>query len=264
MSKQIHYCQNFCCRFKMENPKVKKKKMNKSFSAVNKGLDLNKDLDFSYENKEKQKEITAEKTEEKYLYVYGIINQGSFKLNLRGLRNQRVQRIDFGDISALISFYPDLHPVVEEIEAMHHAEILNKLALKTAIIPMAFGTVFKEQEILETVLTKAYPAIKKTLGLIKGKIELGVKVIKKENEDVPGETNKKILEELNKLSVKSLAGDKFSDRLLLNHFFLINKNRFSSFSNKIAELERKYPDLKFLYTGPWPAYSFVNINIQVG
>ncbi len=215
-------------------------------------------------NQEKQQEIATEKTGEKYFYVYGIINRGSFKLDIKGLKNQPIQKIDFEDISALISFYPDLHPAAEESEAMHHAQILNKLTLKTAIIPMAFGTVFKEQKILETVLTKAYPAIKKTLGLVKGKIELGVKVIKKENEDVPGETNKKILKELNTLSVKSLAGDKFSDRLLLNHFFLVDKKKFSTFSNKIAELEGKYSDLKFMYTGPWPAYSFVNINIQVG
>lgn len=215
-------------------------------------------------NKGKTKEMVAEKTGEKYLYVYGIINQGSFKLDIKGLRNQPIQTIDFnGGISALISPYPDLHPTAEEHEVMHHAEILNKLTLKTVIIPMAFGTVFKEQEILETILAKAYPAIKKTLGLIKGKIELGVKVIKKESEDVSVETNKKILGELNKLSVKSVPGEKFSDRLLLNHFYLVDKKKFSSFSNTIAKLESKYPDLKFIYTGPWPAYSFVNINIQV-
>ncbi len=257
----------------MENPQVKNQKRNKSFSAVNENTKFstlssarNKGLDLIYENKEKQTELAAQKTGEKYLYVYGIIKRGSFnfRLDLTGLRNRPIQKIDFKDISALISFYPDLHPAAEESEVMHHAEVLNKLAPKTAIIPMAFGTVFKEQEILETVLAKAYPAIKKTLGLIKGKIELGVKVIKKESEDVPGEINKNILEELNKLSVKNVQGDKFSDRLLLNNFFLVNKNRFSSFSNKIAELERKYPDLKFRYTGPWPAYSFVNINIQVG
>ncbi len=214
----------------------------------------------------------VEENQEKYLYVYGIIARGdsgnskSFKLNLKGLRNQPIRRIDFEEISisALVSFYPQLHPMVEESEAMHHAEILNKLAKKITIIPMAFGTVFKEHEMLKTVLLKTYPEIKKTLALIKGKIELGVKVVKKESADVSAETNQKILEELDVLSVKSLAGDKFSDRLILNQSFLVDKNKFSPFSNKIARLEQAYPDLKFRYTGPWPAYSFVDINIRVG
>ncbi len=213
---------------------------------------------------------TTEETKEKYLYVYGIIARGdsgnskNFKLNLKGLRNQPIHQIDFEDISVLISFYPHLHPMVEESEAMHHAEILNKLAKKTTIIPMAFGTVFKEQKMLETVLLRTYPEIKKTLALIKGKIELGVKVVKKESADVSAETNQKILEELDVLSVKSITGDKFSDRLILNHSFLVDKNKFSPFSRKIAELEKNYPELKFRYTGPWPAYSFIDINIKVG
>lgn len=214
--------------------------------------------------KKEQKEIVEEVIKEKYLYVYGIINRGSFKLNIKGLRGQPIQKIDLGDISALVSFYPNLYPIVEENEAMQYAEILNKLALKTTIIPMAFGTVFKEREILETILSKTYPSIKKTLDLIKGKIELGVKVVKKGSEDVSVEINQKILEELNKLCAESRSGDKFSDRLVLNQSFLVNKNKFSPFSNKIAELEQKYPDLKFMYTGPWPAYSFVSINIKVG
>lgn len=223
------------------------------------------------EEKPETKTEEAQTTKNRYIYVYGIINQGSFKFDIKGLRGQPIQKIDFEDISALISPYPYLHPMVEENEAMHHVEILNKLAQKTTIIPMAFGAVFKEQKILETVLAKAYPSIKKTLELIKDKIELGVKVVKKRTEETKGtedvseetKTNQNILEELNKLSVKSIQGDKFSNRLLLNCSFLVDKKKFSSFSNKIAELERKCPDLKFLYTGPWPAYSFVNINIKV-
>lgn len=208
--------------------------------------------------------INTEKTAGEYLYVYGIINQGSFKSDMTGLRNQPIQIIDFNDISALISLYPHLHPMVEESEAMYHANILNKLVQKTTIIPMAFGTVFKEKKILETILTKTYPTIKKTLELINGKIELGVKVVKKKGEDAFWDANQKILKELNTLSVKSLPGNKFSDRLLLTQSFLVDINKFSVFSDKIAELEKEYPDLKFMYTGPWPAYSFVNINIKVG
>ena len=214
-------------------------------------------------NKKEQKEIIEELPKEKYLYVYGIINRGSFKLGMKGLKGQPIQTIDLGDISILVSFYPNLYPVVEENEAMYYAEILNKLARKITIIPMAFGTVFKTQEMLETILSKTYPSIKKTLGLIKDKIELGVKVVKNCDGDVFEEAKQKILEELNKLCIESRSGDKFSDRLVLNQSFLVNKNKFSPFSNKIAELEQVYPGLKFIYTGPWPAYSFVSINIKV-
>lgn len=205
---------------------------------------------------------------DKYYYVYGItnkiINNQDIILIIKGLRDKPIQKLDIRDMAVLFSFYPILHPVVEEKEAMLHAEILNKLAARTAIIPMAFGTVFKDREILETVLTKSYIVSKKTLELIKDKIELGIKVVKKESEGIPAEVSKEILKELNNISAKSVPGDMFSERLLLNHSFLVERNKFPQFSDKIGELEKKYSGLKFIYTGPWPVYSFVNINIKAG
>jgi len=212
------------------------------------------------------KNVADEKnlSKDKYLYVYGITNKENVELNIKGLQDKPIQKLNFENMAVLFSFYPNLHPVVEEKEAMLHAEILNELAGKITIIPMAFGTVFKNQEILGTILEKSYHTAKTTLELIKNKIELGIKVVKKEDEEVSEKANKDILEELNKLSVKSVQGDKFSDRLLLNHSFLVERNKFDPFSEKIGELEEKHPNLKFIYTGPWPAYSFVNTNINAG
>lgn len=220
------------------------------------------------ENVIKEKVVEEiKKNSDEYIYVYGIINNKNFKLNIKGIRGDPIKKIDLKDISALISFYPNLNPIAKESEAMRHAEILNKLARKITIIPMAFGTVFKETEILEAVITKSYPLIKKTLDLIKDKIELGVKVIKNKSEEIEELSRKidqDILEELNKISVKSIRGDLFSERLILNHSFLVERNQFNRFSNKIGDLEERYQDLKFIYTGPWPAYSFININVKAG
>jgi len=204
----------------------------------------------------------AEKQQFKYIYLYGIINKKNAKLNIRGLKNKPIEEINFKDVSALTSSYPNLNPQLNEEEAVQHANILKRIAKKTTVIPTSFGTVFKDNEILETVLSTSYQAVKQTLALIEGKIELGIKVVKNKTYDVPNGAALEILESLDKLSVKSAKGDNFTDRLLLNHSFLVEKNKFSKFSNEIAKLEKKHKDLRFLYTGPWPPYSFVNINIK--
>jgi len=209
-----------------------------------------------------EKKQNQKKQQKKYIYVYGIINNKDVKLNIKGLKNEPIKKINFEDISALTSPYPTLHPVLKEDEAMQHANILKKIAKKTTVIPMSLGTVFKDQEILEGVLSSSYKAVKETLVLIDGKIELGVKVIKNRLDNMDNGAALEILESLNRLSVKSVKGDSFSELLLLNHSFLVKKNKFSEFSKEIAKLENKYKDLKFLYTGPWPPYSFVNINIR--
>ena len=197
-----------------------------------------------------------------YIYLYGIINKKDSKLKINGLKNSPVNKINFKDITALTSSYPILNPVLNDEEAVEHANILKEIAKKTTVVPTSFGTVFENDEVLETVLSSSYLAIKQTLALTKGKIELGVKVIKNQLGEVPDGVALEILESLNKLSVKSEKGNNFSDRLLLNYSFLVEKNKFSKFSDEIAKLEEKHKDLKFLYTGPWPPYSFVNIKIS--
>lgn len=90
-------------------------------------------------------------------------------------------------------------------------------------------------------------------------------MIKKNEENMITNEDKitiEILNSLNNLSVKNVQGENFSERLLLNHSFLVEKNNFPKFSNAIANLEKKYKQFKFIYTGPWPPYSFVNIHIR--
>lgn len=212
---------------------------------------------------ENEKKLEKE-NEEKYLYVYGIINNQHIELDIKGLEDKPIEKINFEDICVLTSLYPNLHPILKEEWALQHADTLKKIAEKTTVVPLSFGAVFKDQEILERVLSKSYQAIKNTLRLIENKIELGVKVIKNQADDLPEELVQEILEPLNKLSIKSVNGDNFSDRLLLNYAFLVEKNKLSQFSEEIANLEKKYQDLKFVYTGPWPPYSFVNIRIAGG
>ena len=247
----------------MEIKKKKKQKERKPQLALKKDFrktitDVLGNQGLSNQENEKQENIF----QDQYLYVYGVTNNKNITIDFNGLKDQPLQKFEIKDITALFSFYPALHPMIEEKEALLHAEIVNKLAGKMSLVPMAFGTVFKDPDILKTVLTKSYPAAKKTLELIKDKMELGIKVIKKE--EVSEEASQEILTQLHELSVKSVAGDKFSERLLLNNSFLVEKNKFAQFSDKVGELEQKYPDLKFIYTGPWPAYSFVDINIKGG
>lgn len=204
----------------------------------------------------------TEKQQFKHIYLYGIINKKDAKLSIRGLKNKPIEKVNFKDITALTSPYPNLNPELNEKEAVQHANILKMIAKKTTVIPTSFGTVFNDQDILEMILSKSYQAVKQTLALIEGKIELGLKVIKNQLYDAPNGIAQEILGSLDKISIRSVKGDIFSDRLLLNHSFLVEKNKFSKFSNEIAKLENSHKDLKFLYTGPWPPYSFVNINIK--
>ena len=56
----------------------------------------------------------------------------------------------------------------------------------------------------------------------------------------------------------------FSDRLILNSTFLVEKSAMDEFSLQVGRLKEKYTELKVQYSGPWPAYNFVDIHILGG
>ena len=198
-----------------------------------------------------------------YLYVYGITPlKDKVKFEFSGLREKPLRAVPYLHVAAVVSSYPVLKPLVNETEAMRHAEIVKKIAEKTTLIPTAFGNVFKDEATLKTVLGKAYNPIRACLELIKDKIELGVKVVKPSSGEDYNGLSTEILNSLNKVCVKSSKGDNFSERLLLNYSFLVEKAKFSAFSSAVAKLEKLHSKLKFIYTGPWPPYSFVNIRVR--
>lgn len=200
-----------------------------------------------------------------YLYVYGIIPlKDKIKFGFAGQREKPLMTVPHLNVAAVVSSYPVLKPLVNETEAMRHAEIVKKIAEKATLIPMAFGNVFEDEAMLKTVLEKAYNPIRACLELIKGKIELGVKVVKPSTgmSTDYNALSTEILTNLNKVCVKSSKGENFSERLLLNYSFLVEKARFPAFSSAVAKLEKRHSKLKFIYTGPWPPYSFVNIRIR--
>jgi len=53
---------------------------------------------------------------QQYLYLYGIINNDDIKLDIKGLKNISIKKINFKDISALTSSYPTLKLMLKEIE----------------------------------------------------------------------------------------------------------------------------------------------------
>ena len=48
-----------------------------------------------------------------------------------------------------------------------------------------------------------------------------------------------------------------TQRLILAAAYLVEREQLDRFRQAIAELSAAHPDLRFLGTGPWPAYHFV-------
>lgn len=189
---------------------------------------------------------------------------------------------------------------------MHQSLVAKVMEENESVIPVSFGNVFKSKEDVKILLEKLYPQFEKLFPEIKGKFELGLKVIGKQeylestvksNANIQsmsknvqgkskdagyfdrmklGEATQKIIESLRKeietdiykplekLSTAGRVNDPQGEKVLLNAAFLVDRNQDEKFDTKVNELHEKYKDkVDFKYTGPWPAYNFVNIRLNI-
>ncbi|SHN23290.1 GvpL/GvpF family gas vesicle protein [Gracilibacillus kekensis] len=197
------------------------------------------------------------------------------------------------------------HPDKENL--MMHQNLISKvMAEKDTVIPISFGNVFHSVEDVEILLENLYPQLEELFPAIKGKMELGLKVIGKTDwlksevhasekvekltEQLRGKTedagyyeriqlggaaqeifssiSKEIEQEvytpLESSAEASKINDPVGEKMLLNASFLVDRNKETVFDQLVNEAHEKWKDkVDFKYSGPWPAYNFVNIRLTV-
>src|SRR3954453_169286 len=72
-----------------------------------------------------------------------------------------------------------------------------------------------------------------------------------------------IFNALSSVSVASRANKPIGDKMVLNGAFLVARDREPDFDAKVKEIDARYENLIFKYTGPWPPYNFVNIRLKL-
>jgi hypothetical protein len=72
-----------------------------------------------------------------------------------------------------------------------------------------------------------------------------------------------IFNTLGAASVASRASKPIGDKMILNAAFLVSRDREADFDVQVKEVDARYENLHFKYTGPWPPYNFVNIRLKL-
>jgi hypothetical protein len=72
-----------------------------------------------------------------------------------------------------------------------------------------------------------------------------------------------IIDTLSRVCVASRTNKPIGDKMILNGAFLVARDREPDFDAKVKEIDARYENLIFKYTGPWPPYNFVNIRLKL-
>jgi hypothetical protein len=164
-------------------------------------------------------------------------------------------------------------------------------------LPFRFGTLVTESQ-LRSYVTARKPALEKKLAHVRGCVEMNVKIIQQlsENAEIqpqskdqvvpesPGtafltqkrreilgdehsaaravELSRFLRESLNGLIKDEQVVLRPSERLVLAAGHLVDQINIQPYREKMAEAIRNRPELHFMVSGPWPPYSFANIELE--
>ncbi|WP_339227023.1 GvpL/GvpF family gas vesicle protein [Oceanobacillus sp. FSL K6-2867] len=221
--------------------------------------------------------------------------------------DREIYTVHYKDAAMVVTRVPMkiYHPSKENL--MMHQKVLSRvMETMDTVVPISFGNLFQSEEDVLALAESLYPQLVEIFPQIKGKIEVGLKVVGKkdwleksikQNENVMkkkqivhskseaagyfdriqlGEMAKdffhslqndiksEIHDSLSTLAEANQINDPIGEKMLLNAAYLIDSDKESQFDKKVNELHDSWQDkVDFKYTGPWPAYNFINIKLKI-
>lgn len=201
-----------------------------------------------------------------HLYAYGVVNdEGDLDLEVDGVGGaNRAYLVSHGPLAAVVTDIDTMDPERSDENVRAHDEVLQAVLVEgeRTVVPMQFGMTFKHGRALKSVLRGGRRAFTKALREIEGTVEVGVKLVVEEDADVDEAVGEGVLERLREVSIDDVDNGLFSDRLVFNRSFLVERENREAFDEAVGEIDEEYGDeFTVQYTGPWAPYSFVDIEI---
>ena len=229
------------------------------------------------------------------LYVYCLAERiDALTTPVTGISGAQVDLIKVDDITVLVSeFQGDAAPSVTRDNALAHDAVVRSLLDETTPLPCRFGTVQTESQ-LRSYIDTHRAALDARLAQVHGCVEMSVKIISNKDEtdleasdpanQGPGarflkEKRREILGgEHRREEAKQVAAwlheqvethvkqEEVSlcptEKLIVAGAHLVAREEVTKYRDQLAEARKTRPELHFLISGPWPPYTFSNIELE--
>ena len=226
------------------------------------------------------------------LYAYCLCaDLDTFDNSVSGVSGAAVRVLKIGDISVVVS---DCEAVpVTQKDMLAHAAVVRSVFIRTTLIPFRFGTLATEQQ-LESFITTNKLAIANKLAHLRGCVEMDLKTTWQSSNSAPAkpapeagpgtaflrEKRRELLGDeqataqraelsgLLRTELGSLIKDEKIGVLpsgkpgLAKVFHLVEGSKIKEYRESVQKLREKRPELQLEVSGPWPPYSFANIELE--
>jgi len=229
-------------------------------------------------------------------YVYCIAaDLETLNGSVTGVTGRPVRVFKLDDFSFVVSNCDVASLPVTREDGLAHAAVVRSVMDQTTPLPFRFGMLATEQQ-LQRFITTNKLALTKRLEHVRGCVEMNLKImwnLKPESVAPPPEKTAGPGTEFLKQKRRELLGDqhRVAQVAELSHFLreplgatfirdeqialrpsettklaavahLIEGDEIEPYRTNVAELFKNRPDLRVHLSGPWPPYSFANIELE--
>jgi len=226
------------------------------------------------------------------LYAYCLVEDvAALDATPLGISGAAVRLMRVDEFAVLVSSFDSETVAVTRENALDHAAVVRSVLDRTTPLPFRFGTLVTEQQ-LSSYIAARKPALQSRFALIRGCVEMSVKIIRElspghgasQGEITNGTTfleekrreirgSEQRADEVNEIAkwlheqVETLTRDEHvivrpAEKLVVAAAHLVARDKISRYRETITTAREKRPELHFLLSGPWPPYSFANIELE--
>ena len=238
------------------------------------------------------------------LYLYAITDRPAAALAAgRGLEEAPLVAVRYRDLGAVTGALGGTGaPAASPANVRRHESVLQALMVTRTVLPVRFGTLLPDAERTREVLREHYRSFAETLARVRGRVELGLRVLwtadgvplaaaqppvsERSAPTVSGRTYllARLEEEHRSQAVQrqaetiaaeihgplaAIAADSTRQTLptpqtLLVAAYLVDRDNVVRFEGAVRAVARVFTGCRFLLTGPWSPYSFVTGYLEDG
>lgn len=228
-------------------------------------------------------------------YIYCICREGvPLPHGLKGLGDSSLSLISYGGVAAVVSSAPKgaCPPTPENV--LSHARVVEGILPFSPVIPTRFSSLLGGERQVMDLLRRHCLELRENLCRLEGKVEAGVKVLLPDTPEAdraldtetltpsPPEAGEEYLLQRqrfyrhreNVAEELRAMGEMLSQHLhphwedrrveyhenpapMLSACYLLKQETMGAFLKALEALRCERPELKVLFSGPWPPYNFV-------
>ncbi|HZK79068.1 MAG TPA: GvpL/GvpF family gas vesicle protein [Gemmatimonadaceae bacterium] len=206
------------------------------------------------------------------LRLYGV---AAFDSGLHHPLAEGTTLVQFRAIAGIVAPAKYTRAVPDAEELSDYTRVLEEVQANTAVLPAPLGTVFKSQDHLARWLELHYFTLTQAIGSIEGHGQARLTITKTPGIDAENATAGEVRESSKHLlatasqSMRVLRGQAAAtvslpvpeedSHVVAHASFLVDLEKWSSFSDLVRKEDARHANLDFHLSGPWPPYDFVRM-----